>query len=172
MGLITCVECNGKVSDRAEACPHCGCPVAIANSKARTLSPTQLHSEGLPSHAVSPAVQRSAKTSSTPPVVAASPTIIAEPGGMSQTPPAAGNPEDKIGCLADSFWLVLTIIIAIAIIGGVSLVFGESLFARDPGPRKLFSVHTLRTLFFLLLMVIAMIPYMRYRNWRQKNRRR
>jgi hypothetical protein len=27
MALITCGECNGKVSDQAEACPHCGCPV-------------------------------------------------------------------------------------------------------------------------------------------------
>ena len=25
--LIICPECGGKVSDRAAACPHCGCPV-------------------------------------------------------------------------------------------------------------------------------------------------
>ena len=25
MALINCPECGGKVSDRAEACPHCGC---------------------------------------------------------------------------------------------------------------------------------------------------
>ena len=24
--LITCPECGGRVSDKAEACPHCGCP--------------------------------------------------------------------------------------------------------------------------------------------------
>lgn len=28
MALIECSECAGKVSDRAEACPHCGAPPA------------------------------------------------------------------------------------------------------------------------------------------------
>lgn len=27
MALITCVECGRSVSDRADACPQCGCPV-------------------------------------------------------------------------------------------------------------------------------------------------
>jgi len=27
MALTECVECGGKVSTRAEVCPHCGCPV-------------------------------------------------------------------------------------------------------------------------------------------------
>ena len=27
MALIRCEECDGQVSDRAEHCPHCGCPV-------------------------------------------------------------------------------------------------------------------------------------------------
>ena len=25
--LITCPECGNKISDKAECCPHCGCPV-------------------------------------------------------------------------------------------------------------------------------------------------
>lgn len=25
MALITCPECEGKVSDKAKACPQCGC---------------------------------------------------------------------------------------------------------------------------------------------------
>ena len=28
MALITCPECGRKISDKATACPHCGCPVA------------------------------------------------------------------------------------------------------------------------------------------------
>ncbi len=28
MSLIKCAECNGQVSDRAAACPHCGAPVS------------------------------------------------------------------------------------------------------------------------------------------------
>lgn len=27
MALIECGECNGKVSDKAASCPHCGAPV-------------------------------------------------------------------------------------------------------------------------------------------------
>ena len=26
MVLVSCIECNKKISDRAIACPHCGCP--------------------------------------------------------------------------------------------------------------------------------------------------
>ena len=28
MALITCPECNGQVSDKADVCPHCGYPIA------------------------------------------------------------------------------------------------------------------------------------------------
>ncbi len=28
MALISCTECGGTVSDKAQACPHCGAPVA------------------------------------------------------------------------------------------------------------------------------------------------
>lgn len=27
MALLVCPDCNGKVSDYAAACPHCGCPI-------------------------------------------------------------------------------------------------------------------------------------------------
>ena len=30
MGLITCPDCNKKVSDRAPACPNCGCPISLS----------------------------------------------------------------------------------------------------------------------------------------------
>lgn len=33
MALLTCTECGGTVSDKAECCPHCGCPIsAIVHS--------------------------------------------------------------------------------------------------------------------------------------------
>ncbi len=28
MALIKCVECSADISDKAELCPHCGCPIA------------------------------------------------------------------------------------------------------------------------------------------------
>ena len=31
MALIACSECSQQISDRAQACPHCGCPTEIAN---------------------------------------------------------------------------------------------------------------------------------------------
>lgn len=33
MTLMTCPECQGKVSDRAFACPACGYPIAPQNRK-------------------------------------------------------------------------------------------------------------------------------------------
>lgn len=38
MALITCVECGKEFSDKAEACPHCGCPTS-ESTKATELSP-------------------------------------------------------------------------------------------------------------------------------------
>lgn len=32
MALIECPECGNQVSDKASACPHCGCPISISNS--------------------------------------------------------------------------------------------------------------------------------------------
>lgn len=32
MALITCPECNGRVSDKATTCPHCGYPIALAGT--------------------------------------------------------------------------------------------------------------------------------------------
>ncbi len=34
MALIECYECNGKVSDKASACPHCGAPVQVHQESA------------------------------------------------------------------------------------------------------------------------------------------
>lgn len=31
MALINCPECDKKVSDRAQSCPDCGCPIAEGN---------------------------------------------------------------------------------------------------------------------------------------------
>ena len=29
MALIKCPECSGQVSEKATACPHCGCPITV-----------------------------------------------------------------------------------------------------------------------------------------------
>ena len=31
MALINCHECGKEISDRAVACPHCGCPIEADN---------------------------------------------------------------------------------------------------------------------------------------------
>lgn len=33
MSILICPECQGKVSDKAEICPHCGCPVNVNEKK-------------------------------------------------------------------------------------------------------------------------------------------
>ena len=92
MALIECVECHGKVSDRAKACPRCGCPVAIVvqplpagaeappprpslnpSSPSRpTTPPTQ------PRMQASPAVQPPARTPPPQPAVPPQPISITQ----------------------------------------------------------------------------------------------
>ena len=38
MALIICPDCGGKVSDKAEACIHCGCPLKSNTSELKRLS--------------------------------------------------------------------------------------------------------------------------------------
>lgn len=33
MGLIKCIECGNDVSEYADACPKCGCPISITKNK-------------------------------------------------------------------------------------------------------------------------------------------
>jgi RNA polymerase subunit RPABC4/transcription elongation factor Spt4 len=43
MSLISCLECNYQISDKASACPQCGSPIAdattITNACNRTVKP-------------------------------------------------------------------------------------------------------------------------------------
>ena len=37
MALIKCTECGKEISDKATACPHCGCPMTeISNKRTAT----------------------------------------------------------------------------------------------------------------------------------------
>lgn len=36
MALMQCPECGNKVSDKAEKCPKCGCPVSRINELQRS----------------------------------------------------------------------------------------------------------------------------------------
>lgn len=45
MALINCHECGKEVSDKAVACPHCGCPIEEANSKDMKYEKTKLLSK-------------------------------------------------------------------------------------------------------------------------------
>lgn len=35
---MLCSECKNKISDKAEVCPHCGCPIVINTEKSREYS--------------------------------------------------------------------------------------------------------------------------------------
>lgn len=37
MALISCIECEHVVSEHADACPHCGCPVSYCTNPPGTL---------------------------------------------------------------------------------------------------------------------------------------
>lgn len=40
MALINCSECNNEVSDRAVACPKCGCPISNKVEPVQTIQKT------------------------------------------------------------------------------------------------------------------------------------
>lgn len=43
--LTTCPECDGQVSDKASACPHCGAPVPGPGAKARAKAVSESQAE-------------------------------------------------------------------------------------------------------------------------------
>ena len=36
MALISCPECKREISDRAQVCPNCGCPLSNDSTRVRT----------------------------------------------------------------------------------------------------------------------------------------
>src|SRR4051794_34440499 len=43
MALINCPECGARVSDRAPACPKCGCPISEPPRERRSHEPAPVH---------------------------------------------------------------------------------------------------------------------------------
>ena len=41
MALISCSECGKEISDRATACPHCGCPLTTEKEIKKSSIPTE-----------------------------------------------------------------------------------------------------------------------------------
>jgi hypothetical protein len=39
VALINCPECNKEISDKAGACPHCGCPVFTTEPETKVIGP-------------------------------------------------------------------------------------------------------------------------------------
>jgi tellurium resistance protein TerD len=42
MALINCPECSREISDKAEACPQCGCPIAKRQSSIKPVLPPMI----------------------------------------------------------------------------------------------------------------------------------
>ncbi|WP_455714122.1 hypothetical protein [Anaerosporobacter sp.] len=38
MALVACEECGREISDRAESCPHCGCPISKLSDKVTSIN--------------------------------------------------------------------------------------------------------------------------------------
>ena len=84
MALIICVDCGGKLSDKAEACPHCGCPIEA--SMAKPSAPT-VKTPPLP--AQKPPPQKQPPASIDPSRRGASPPRLQQPV---RTPPSPTPP--------------------------------------------------------------------------------
>ena len=48
--LVTCPECNAKISNEADPCPKCGCPEADARSQEAKEALKQQYAEALQKH--------------------------------------------------------------------------------------------------------------------------
>ena len=46
MALIKCPECGREISDKAKACPHCGCPIESSSSAVRIRLPRPIRKHG------------------------------------------------------------------------------------------------------------------------------
>lgn len=71
MALIRCKECGGEVSDLAQSCPHCGCPVAYSLTEGTELNltpPPVFDADAVIREPVQQPVQSSLGTEAPPPV--------------------------------------------------------------------------------------------------------
>lgn len=46
MGLIICPECGKQFSDKAKACPHCGCPLEVILNELSNIDSNIIDDEG------------------------------------------------------------------------------------------------------------------------------
>ena len=53
MALAKCPECDGKVSEYAQSCPHCGFPIASSFGSKKAEGEEERKNEGLGSSAIS-----------------------------------------------------------------------------------------------------------------------
>lgn len=70
MALIKCTECGNMVSDKADRCPHCGCPVSVNLSESAK-------AQGKPPQSSAPAPE--AATPAVKPPVPETPAVDPEP---------------------------------------------------------------------------------------------
>jgi hypothetical protein len=72
MALTECLECNGKVSDQADTCPHCGAPTS---SRPRSLDPKDNRSLRYSDQEVAVMLSKKKKTSHVLHLILCIPTI-------------------------------------------------------------------------------------------------
>jgi len=61
MPLIECPDCTGKVSDKAPACPHCGCPASALKANLKQQVQTSGTAKYPPSDSVADALKENLK---------------------------------------------------------------------------------------------------------------
>lgn len=138
MALTTCSECGGKVSDKAESCPHCGCLVGIVPAKQPDspaapvaqprpaqhplpYTPPRTSPTPLPTHAVS--AHPPAGTSALRPAVSQAP-----PSHAQLSPP---NPQQARFNWKSLLWIMIGLSILADM--GVAMVFDQGAWALSAG---------------------------------------
>ena len=112
MALIKCTECGNMISDKADRCPHCGCPVSVILSESAKAPGKPPQSPAPASEAATPAVK--------PPVP--------ETPAVNPEPQAAHDKKVQQG------FIFAMCLVVLCIIGVVATSANQPVPAKSPTP--------------------------------------
>lgn len=122
MALIKCTECGNMVSDKADRCPHCGCPVSIilGESEKAPEKPPVKEPAQRPAPAPAPKASVTAAPAAEPP--------ISKPPAVDPEPQAAHDKK------VQQRFIFTMCLVVLCIIGVVATSANQPVSAKSPTP--------------------------------------
>lgn len=115
MALIKCTECGNMVSDKADRCPHCGCPVSIILSESEKAPEKPLAEE--PAQRPAPAPEASAPAAKPP---------------MPETPAVDSKPQAAHDKKVQQGFIFAMCLVVLCIIGVMATSANQPVPAKSP----------------------------------------